>query len=172
MRSSPSRCGGDRVVEVARARRVDRERRQRAQIAPAAGDRTDVVGPGGGRLARLVLDRRVERAPQPAVDHQRLDHVARHVGAPDPARDRRPSAARVRCGRVPGAHHDQIADRHAAIAADTASRGPDSKNGSATRNLPRRSITATRGTGRARAAPGVRCRAHRTSAATVALGDL
>ena len=70
--------GADRVVEVARGRRVDRERRQVAQVAPRG-----VVADLLGRRARLALDERVEAAPQAAVEHQRLEHVARDVGPAD-----------------------------------------------------------------------------------------
>ena len=71
--------GADRVVVVACGRRVDRERRQIAQVA-AGGV---VAHPLGGGT-RLTLDLRVEAAPQAAVEHQRLEHVARDVRAADP----------------------------------------------------------------------------------------
>ena len=68
--------GRDRVVEVARGRRVDRERREVAEVTAAGA-----VGLGHTRLA---LHQRIEAAPQPALEHQRVEHVARDVRAPDP----------------------------------------------------------------------------------------
>ncbi len=76
--------GGDRVVEVARGRRVDRERRQRAQVQPAG---CLLLGRALGGGARLALDVRLEAPPQPAVEQHRLHDVARHVRAPDPPQD-------------------------------------------------------------------------------------
>ena len=62
--------------------RVDREGRQVAQVA--------AVAPGSGPPRRRASAARStapgEAAPQAAVEHQRLDHVARDVGAPDPPR--------------------------------------------------------------------------------------
>ena len=61
---------------------------QVAEVAP--------IRPGDDLLGgdpRLALDQRIEAPPQAAVDHQRLEHVARHVRAPDPALDPRPLAA-------------------------------------------------------------------------------
>ncbi len=72
--------GADRVVEVAGGRRVDRERREVAQVGARDLDRRPL---GGG--PRLAVDQRVEAAAQPAVDHQPFEHVARHVRAPEPA---------------------------------------------------------------------------------------
>jgi hypothetical protein len=76
--------GRDRVVEVARGRRVDREGGEVAQVL--AGAFLSVRRPLG-RLAGGALDGGVEAAAQPAVEHQRLEHVARVVGPPEPARD-------------------------------------------------------------------------------------
>ena len=71
----------DRVVEVARRGRIDRERRQRAQVAPG-----DVVPPARSAASRASRSTtRVEAPPQPAVEHQRLEHVAGGVRAADPA---------------------------------------------------------------------------------------
>ena len=90
-RAVVERLGGDRVVEVARGRRVDRERRQRAQVQPPGGL---VLRRALGGRARLALDVRVEAAPQPAVEQHRLDHVAGDVRAADPAHDLRVARAR------------------------------------------------------------------------------
>jgi len=60
----------DRIIEVARARGIDRERRQRAQIAARRVGAVPGVGDAGlRRQACLTLDRRVELAPQSTVDH-------------------------------------------------------------------------------------------------------
>ena len=69
---SAERLGGDRIVEVARAGRVDREGRQLAQVAPLAGRSRRRAR----RLARLRSSRRTNVPAQAAVEHQRLDHVA------------------------------------------------------------------------------------------------
>ena len=68
--SSKSRAVGGSIVNVGRSRRSVRGDLDRRPL-------------GGG--PRLALDQRVEAAAQPAVEHQRLEHVARHVGAPEPA---------------------------------------------------------------------------------------
>ena len=90
--SSPSALGRDRVVEVLRGRRVDRERDEVAQVAARVG----AVRLVRHRLGGGALDGRVEAPAQPAVEHQRLEHVARDVGAAEPAFDlrvRAPAAA-------------------------------------------------------------------------------
>ncbi len=72
--------GGDRVVVVARRRRVDRERRKIGQVAALGRD---------GLSARVVLDGAREAATEAAVDHDRLHHVARPLRVaqlPDDAR--------------------------------------------------------------------------------------
>ena len=69
--------GGDRVVEVLRARRIDREGGQLREVAPAAA--LEVACP----FARLGLDVVLEAARQPAVEQQRLNDVAGNVGAAD-----------------------------------------------------------------------------------------
>src|SRR5919201_1849588 len=53
------RSGGDRVVEVAGARRINREGGKRAQVAPLGGSATG-VGPRRRDLSSLVLDRGIE----------------------------------------------------------------------------------------------------------------
>ncbi len=68
--------GGDRVVEVLGVVGVDRERGQVAQVRARGVDLDLGVGGLGLHLAR-------ERAAQAAVEHQRLDHVARHLRAAD-----------------------------------------------------------------------------------------
>ena len=88
---SSSRSARDRVVEVARGRRVDRERRQRRAGRAAA------ASPCGGRSAASRASRsteRVEAPPQPAVEHQRLEHVARDVRAARSARTTLPCPPR------------------------------------------------------------------------------
>ena len=88
MRPAVQRSAPSRVVEVPRGRRVDRERGQVAQVArprPPAPRR---------RLARLALHERVEAAAQAAVEHQPLEHVARHVRAAEPRSTIRPCPAR------------------------------------------------------------------------------
>ncbi len=82
----PQRLHRDRVVEVLRRRRVDREGRQLAQVAAAV----DLDRP---RIARGPLDGRVEAALEAAVEHQRLEHVGGDVGPAEPAHDLRVSLA-------------------------------------------------------------------------------
>ena len=84
------RLGGDGVVEVACAARVDRERGQLAQVSPLAGGAPDALAGG----ARFALERGVEAAREAAVEQQRLDHVAGDVRAPELAHDARAGAAR------------------------------------------------------------------------------
>ena len=74
--SSKSRAVGGSIVNVGSV----------AQVAA----RTSSTRGALRRVARLALDQRVEAAPQPAVEHQRLEHVARDVRAADP---RAPPAA-------------------------------------------------------------------------------
>ena len=90
--SSKSRAVGGSIVNVVSVAEVD-----------AAG----VVRLG---VARLALHQRVEAPPQPALDHQRVEHVARDVRAPDPPLHPRAPAA---------AGHDdhEVADALAALAA-------------------------------------------------------
>ena len=73
--SSKSRAVGGSIVNVVSVAEVRRGR--------------SAVGLG---VARLALDQRVEAPPQPALDHQRLEHVAGDVRAPDPPLDPRPAA--------------------------------------------------------------------------------
>src|SRR3954447_21784815 len=82
------RLGRDRIVEVARGDRVDREGGEAREVG--AGD---VAHRRVGRLARGALDAGRERAAQAAVEHERLDDVARDVGPPEDARDLRAPAA-------------------------------------------------------------------------------
>ena len=87
--SSKSRAVTGSIVNVTRSRRS-----RRGAVA---------AGPGGSRPASRAsrasrLHERVERPPQPAVEHQPLDHVARDVGAAEHAHDagmagRRPAPA-------------------------------------------------------------------------------
>ena len=92
----------DRVVEVARGNRVDRERRQRTQVAPAGPVQRLAGRVKPRQVSDLVLDGRVEPAAQSAIDHQRLDHVARHVRATQTAGDRRTPGAAPVSRRCPG----------------------------------------------------------------------
>ena len=71
--SSKSRAVGGSIVNVGRSRRSLRGTSRAARSAAAA---------------RLALDERVEAPAQPAVEHQRLEHVARDVRAAEPARAR------------------------------------------------------------------------------------
>src|SRR6185437_4974550 len=73
--------GGDRVVEVLRARRIDRERGEVAQVAPRAALAHHALT----RLGGFAFRRLGELAPQAALEQQRLDHLAGDVGAADPA---------------------------------------------------------------------------------------
>ena len=72
--SSKSRAVGGSIVKVGRA----------AQVAARA---VVAVRRVLGGLARRPLDGGVEAPPQPAVEHQRLDHVARDVRPPEPPHD-------------------------------------------------------------------------------------
>ena len=81
--SSKSRAVGGSIVNVGSC--------VRSRRGPASAVRRLL---GGG--ARGALDGGVEAAPQPAVEHQRLEHVARVVGAPEPPRDLAVAAARAR----------------------------------------------------------------------------
>ena len=117
---------------------------------------------------RLALHRRIERALQPAIEHQRPDHVASDLGPPQPAeppwRRREPPAPAV---ALPAARqHHQVA-HPGRLSRLTTTRGPGPKNGSATRNLPWRARTATRERGvRVDGPAGRRCH-WESSAATV-----
>src|SRR6185312_15974503 len=76
----------DGVVEVLGGDRVDGERRQLAQIAaPRLRSTRHVVA----RPLRLEVDRAVEAPAQPAVEHERLEDVARVVRTLEPADDLR-----------------------------------------------------------------------------------
>ena len=100
--SSKSRALAGSIVNVGSERRSRRRRRPGAVL--------DRERPRG-HVARLVLDRGIEAPAQPAVDHQRLDHVARDVRAAEPARDNgRPTPRRARCAPDAGADDDQVAD--------------------------------------------------------------
>ncbi len=153
MASSKSRALAGSIVNVASERRSRRPpwprrsgaRRPRACLALHRGVEGTVAARGRPSVPRSR--RGPLRAPQPARDP-----------APAPRRGRcAPRRARTTT-RSPTAARESL---------ETAMRGPGPKNGSATRNFPRRSITATRGeptprrAGRAR-----RGRAHRSSAAT------
>ena len=85
------------VVEVARVRWVDREGGEIAHVDPRLGGR----GRARGLLGLLHRPARV-REPQAAVEHQPLDHVARHVRAPDHPRHAGAALA--------GAEQHEIAD--------------------------------------------------------------
>src|SRR3954447_15654333 len=107
--------GRDRVVEVARGDGVDREGRQVRQVGAR-----DVANGGVGRLARGALDPRRERAPQAAVEHERLDDVARDVRAAEHPRDLRtaaaPAAGRLEQRQAAGAGVARALDRDAPAA--------------------------------------------------------
>ncbi len=101
--------GGDRVVEVARGDRIDRERRQVGEVA--AGDL--LVDAVVARLLGGALHGGIEAPPQPAVEHERLEHVGGHVRAPEAAQDLGVAAgARGR----PDQH--EVADRDARVAVE------------------------------------------------------
>ena len=112
--------GGDRVVEVARGRRVDGEGRQVAQVAARPGPVRRRAGGG----ARLALHDRVEAAPQPAVEHQRLEHVARVVRPPEP-----PDYLAVAPAAPVGAHEHEVARAHPRGGLSRLMRRPRAKNG-------------------------------------------
>ena len=120
----------DRVVEVARGDRVDRERRQAGEVAAR------VVGRAG--LLRRALHAGREAARQAAVEHQRLEHVARDVGAPEDAVDREAPALR------PHAQQRQAPGRASELRCTVTGR-PRVKNGSPVRKRPRWASWTTRG---------------------------
>ena len=120
--SSKSRAVTGSMVKVASAR----------EVAPGDVGRPRVLGG--------ALDPRRERAPQAAIEHQRLDDVARDVGAPEHARDlvapalgvgmqqsQAPGArvARALDRRAPAALEERLADEEAAalLEQDDARRG-------------------------------------------------
>ena len=106
--------GGERVVEVLGARRIDRERGQGAQVPPASLGhlaRRALAALLAGAL-RLALDLLGEGARQAAVEHQRLDRVARDLWAADHAHDPRPVIAPA-AGRL---HQHEVADARARAA--------------------------------------------------------
>ena len=129
--------GRDRVVEVARAGRVDRERRQRraGRAAPASPP------PLASRASRSTASSKPRG--EAAVEHQRLDHVARDVGSPDPADDLGAAAA----PRRPDRDEHEVADLRARarrvdrqLAATLGVGGRTARR--ATTKRPRRSSTA------------------------------
>ncbi len=78
--SSKSRALAGSIVNVGSARRSRRSPGSRLTRSPAARG--------------FALERGVEAAREAAVEQQRLDHVARDVGAPERAHDARAGAAR------------------------------------------------------------------------------
>ena len=78
--SSKSRAVGGSIVNVGRSRRSRRAHVVRRTVRSRA---------------RLALDQRIEAAAQPAIEHQRLEHVARDVRPPDPAHDAAVAGARA-----------------------------------------------------------------------------
>ena len=112
--SSKSRAVGGSIVKVGRSREV------------AARARVAVRRLLGG-VARGALDGGVEAAAQPAVEHQRLEHVARVVGPPEPPRDLAVAAARARRG-----HEHEVARAHLArrlVEVDAAPAGEERRRG-------------------------------------------
>ncbi len=98
----------DRVVEVLGGDRVDGERRQVAQIAaPRLRPARHVVA----RPLCLEVDRAVEAAAQAAVEHERLEDVARVVRSPELADDPRVAAALAL-----RAHDDEVPDAGTRVA--------------------------------------------------------
>ena len=89
-------AGRDRVVEVARVGRVDREGREVGEVHAGVGREWL----GHGELGLVGGCARVGAA-QAAVDHQALQHVARHVGPAQLAHHARAAPA--------GSHQDQVA---------------------------------------------------------------
>ena len=79
--------GRDRIVEIARARRVDREGGKRGQVAARA---RILSRPRGGRC-RLFVDAPGKGSRVAAIDQQRLDHVTRHVRTTEGANHLRPA---------------------------------------------------------------------------------
>ena len=113
------------------------------------------------QVSDLVLDGRVKPAAQSAIDHQRLDHVARHVRAAQTAGNRRtPGAAPILGGaRV---DHNEVADVRAPIASH------DQPRSGLKERLGDQELAAAFEHGDARRGAGrLRGRAHCCSAATV-----
>ena len=114
-RVRPELLGRDRVVEVLRRRRVDRERRQVAQVAP----RRDLLAAALGRLARL-------RARPPG----RTAAAARGGTSAPRARRRRPTRRRaartsLACPRpVPVVRTSAIAPSRRRLSRSTTTRRP------------------------------------------------
>ena len=77
------RLGRDRVVEVLRGDRIDRECRELTQVT--SGGRRLVAQLAVGRLTGEALDGRVEAALETTVEHQRRDHVTGDVGTTEAA---------------------------------------------------------------------------------------
>ena len=145
---------GDRVVEVACAHRVDRERRQVAQIA-AAGRRPES---SSQRRASLALNSLLEPTRQPAIEQQALDQVAGHIRTSQHASDSRASVPTGGWDSIP--HEHQITGARGAttwvkhaIGAERQAPGTPmplgavgarwGNAGSAAQNRPRFSSTAT-----------------------------
>ena len=78
-----------------------------------AGDGADRRG-----VTRLALDGRIERAPEPSVEHQRLDHVTGHLRATEPAGDHRPARRAPSVVTALPAEHHQVPGIRPAITAD------------------------------------------------------
>ena len=139
----------DRVVEVPGVVGVDREGGQLAQVHARVGRVGLVHGCAsrlGGRGARVA-------AVQAAVEHQALDHVARH------GRGGRAGAPRARraCPSRPAPGRPRPRRR-----ARPRVRGPGPNSGSATRKRPRFSSTATIGSSSRPATAAPHGGAHRS----------
>ena len=94
-------AGGNGVIEVLGRGRVDREGGQGGEVAARTVGAARRHALGG--LIRLDLHRAREGAAQPAVEHERLEHVARHVRLAERAHHARPALTAANEDHVPHA---------------------------------------------------------------------
>ena len=124
----------DRVVEVPRIGRIDREAHPVAEVDP------DALGGVRPELGDLLLDRLRPRRRHTLLDRDAAQHGAHVVGPPQPVDDAT-AAAPVRLDRRPG----RPPTTSPAPRLPSVSGAPNSKNGSATSSRPRRPTSQTTG---------------------------
>ena len=148
------RLGRDRVVEVARADRVDRERRELAQVAARAVRPPALARARASSASRSAVARSRGAGPRSSSSASITSRatsgrpIRRSTRAEEPRRGRRrratrsPSPRAARASPAPGRRRSPRASRPATR---VRSAGGGSNSGSAVRKRPRRCSTATSG---------------------------